>query len=157
MSSTVNSFVHVIRKHSKKCLAQKVGHPGLLHPIPMIQSPFNSSWVALQFGQEPRYTVIKLCKILHFNARMSWQNTQCTHKRAFLSLSKALELYVHLILPQQAFNIHLWSGSESWLHTPSSRHLLYENWHFLLPNGICMRWGGRQGERGGTTLIYQLT
>ena len=49
MSSVANSFMHAIRKRSKKCLAQKVvrfGSPGW---IPMIQAPFNSSCVALQY------------------------------------------------------------------------------------------------------------
>ena len=49
MSSAVNGFVHAIRKRSKKCLAQKVGHLGSLGPIPMIQPPFNSSCVALHY------------------------------------------------------------------------------------------------------------
>ena len=49
MSSVVNGFVHAIRKRLKKCLAQKVGHLGSLHPIPMIQTPFNSSRVALHY------------------------------------------------------------------------------------------------------------
>ena len=49
MSSAVNVFVHAIRKRPKKCLAQKVGHLGLLHPIPMIQAPLDSSCVALQY------------------------------------------------------------------------------------------------------------
>ena len=48
-SSAVNVFVHAIRKRSKKCLAQKVGHLDLLGPIPMIQPPFCSSCVALQY------------------------------------------------------------------------------------------------------------
>ena len=39
MSSAVDPFVHALHKHSQKCPAQKVGHPGLLHPIPMIQPP----------------------------------------------------------------------------------------------------------------------
>ena len=49
MNSTVNIFVHAIHKHSKKCLAQKVGnlHVGSLEPILMIQPPFNSSCVDL--------------------------------------------------------------------------------------------------------------
>ena len=49
MGSAVNVFVHAIRKRSKKCLAQKVvrfGSPGW---IPMIQAPFCSSCVALQY------------------------------------------------------------------------------------------------------------
>ena len=49
MSSAVNVFVHAIRKRSKKCLAQKVGNLGSLGPIPMIQPPFNSTCVALQY------------------------------------------------------------------------------------------------------------
>ena len=49
MSSAVNVFVHAIRKRSKKCLAQKVDNLGSLGPIPMIQPPFNSSCVALQY------------------------------------------------------------------------------------------------------------
>ena len=49
MSSAVNVFVRAIRKRSKKCLAQKVDNLGSLGPIPMIQPPFNSSCVALQY------------------------------------------------------------------------------------------------------------
>ena len=49
MSSTVNVFVHAIRKRSKKCLAPKVGHLGSLGPIPIIQPLFCSSCVALQY------------------------------------------------------------------------------------------------------------
>ena len=49
MSSAVNVFVHAIRKRLKKCLAQKVGHLGSLGPIPMIQTPLDSSRVALQY------------------------------------------------------------------------------------------------------------
>ena len=49
MSSAVNVFVHAIHKRSQKCLTQKVARFGLLGPIPMIQPPFNSSFVALQY------------------------------------------------------------------------------------------------------------
>ena len=49
ISSAVNVFVHAIRKRSKKYLAQKVDYLGSLIPIPMIQPPFNSSCVALQY------------------------------------------------------------------------------------------------------------
>ena len=51
MSSAVNVFVHAMLFTSthKKCLVQKVGHLGLLGPIPMIQPPFCSSCVALQY------------------------------------------------------------------------------------------------------------
>ena len=49
MSSVVNVFVHAICKRSKKCLVQKVARFGSLGPIPMIQPPFNSSCVALQY------------------------------------------------------------------------------------------------------------
>ena len=52
MSSTVSVFVHAIRKRLQKCLAQKGGNFGSLGPIPMIQQPFCSSCVALQY--EPR-------------------------------------------------------------------------------------------------------
>ena len=49
MSSAVNFFVHAVRKHSKKCLVQKVDNFSSLGPIPIIQSPFNSTCVALQY------------------------------------------------------------------------------------------------------------
>ena len=49
MSSTASASVHAICKRSQKCLAQKVGHLGSLGWIPMIQVPFNSSCVALQY------------------------------------------------------------------------------------------------------------
>ena len=48
-SSVVNIFVHAICKHSKKYFVQKVAHFGSLGPIPVIQPPFNSSCVALQY------------------------------------------------------------------------------------------------------------
>ena len=51
MSSTASASVHAICKRSQKCLTQKVGHlhVGSLGWIPMIQVPFNSSCVALQY------------------------------------------------------------------------------------------------------------
>ena len=49
MNFTVNVFVHAIHKRPKKCFVQKVGHLGLLHPIPMIQAPLDSSCIALQY------------------------------------------------------------------------------------------------------------
>ena len=49
MSSAVNGFVHAICKCSQKCLTQKVTRFGSLGPIPMIQPPFNSACVALQY------------------------------------------------------------------------------------------------------------
>ena len=52
MSSAVDVFVHAIRKRSKKCLTQKVDNLGSFGPIPMVQQPFHSSCVALQY--EPR-------------------------------------------------------------------------------------------------------
>ena len=55
MSSTVNGFVHAIRKRSQKCLAQKVACFGSLRPIPMIQPPFNGSCVALQYESETKF------------------------------------------------------------------------------------------------------
>ena len=61
MSSATNVFVHAVRKHS-----QKVGHLGLLGLIPMIQPPFCSSCVALQYEPGMKYfhqTVPELCDI----------------------------------------------------------------------------------------------
>ena len=55
MSSAVNVFVHAIRKRSKKCLAQKVDNLGSLGPIPMIQPPFNSSCIALQYESGTKF------------------------------------------------------------------------------------------------------
>ena len=49
MSSAVNVFVHALCKRLQKCLAQEVGNFGSLGPIPMIQQPFCSSCVALQY------------------------------------------------------------------------------------------------------------
>ena len=46
MSSAATAFVHATLK---KCLAQKVAHFGSLGWIPMIQVPFHSSCVALQY------------------------------------------------------------------------------------------------------------
>ena len=49
MSSAVAVFVHALCRRSKKYLAQKVGNFGSLGPIPMIQPPFYSPCVALQY------------------------------------------------------------------------------------------------------------
>ena len=49
MSSAVIAFVHAVCKRSQKCLAQKVVRFGSLGWISMIQVPFNSSCVALQY------------------------------------------------------------------------------------------------------------
>ena len=49
MSSAAIASVHAIHKLSQKCLTQKVVHFGSLGWIPMIQVPFNSSCVALQY------------------------------------------------------------------------------------------------------------
>ena len=49
MSSAAIAFVHAVCKRSQKCLAQKVVRFGSLGWIPMIQVPFNSSCVALQY------------------------------------------------------------------------------------------------------------
>ena len=55
MSSMVNVFVHAICKRLKKCLAQKVDNLGSLGPIPMIQPPFNSACVALQYESGTKF------------------------------------------------------------------------------------------------------
>ena len=81
MSSAVNIFVHVLRKRSKKYLAQKValfGSPGW---IPMFQPPLDSSRVALIWdwkqifpsssSQDTRWQ--KLIEIRHFNTRFTIQ------------------------------------------------------------------------------------
>ena len=77
MSSAVNIFVHAIRKHSKKCLEQKVVRFGSPEWIPM----FQPHWIALElvynmrlepsFSIErfPSYTLTKIDKNRHFNAR----------------------------------------------------------------------------------------
>ena len=49
MSSAAITSLHAVCKHSQKCLAQKVVRFGSLGWIPMIQVPFNSSCVALQY------------------------------------------------------------------------------------------------------------
>ena len=50
MSSAAIAFVHAVCKSSQKCLVQKVVvRFGSLGWIPMIQEPFNSSCVALQY------------------------------------------------------------------------------------------------------------
>ena len=59
MSSAFNVFVDAIRKHSKKCLAQKMARFGSLRPIPMIQPPLDSSWVAW-VEQFPSYTQLNI-------------------------------------------------------------------------------------------------
>ena len=55
MCSAVNVFVHAICKHSNKCLAQKVARFGSLGLIPMIQPPFNSSCVVLQYEHGTKF------------------------------------------------------------------------------------------------------
>ena len=55
MSSAVSIFVHAIRKRLKKCLMQKVAHFGSPGWIPMIQIPFSSSCVALQYETGTRF------------------------------------------------------------------------------------------------------
>ena len=49
VSSVARTSVHAICKRSQKCIAQKVGQLGSLGWIPMIQVPFNSSCIALQY------------------------------------------------------------------------------------------------------------
>ena len=49
MSSAAIAFVHAVCKRSQKCLAQKVVRFGSLGWIPIIQVPFDSSCVALQY------------------------------------------------------------------------------------------------------------
>ena len=55
MTSTVNGFVHTVRKHSQNVPRAKVGHLGSLAPIPMIQPPFCSSCVALQYESGSKF------------------------------------------------------------------------------------------------------
>ena len=55
MSSATTILMHAIRKCSQKCLMQKVGRFDSLGLIPMIQSPFNSSCVALQYEPETKF------------------------------------------------------------------------------------------------------
>ena len=59
MSSTVIAFVHAVCKRSQKCLVQKVVRFGFLGWIPMIQEPFNTSCVALQYMRLERSFSIK--------------------------------------------------------------------------------------------------
>ena len=49
VSSVANTSLHAICKRSQKCITQKVGQLGSLGWIPMIQVPFNSSCIALQY------------------------------------------------------------------------------------------------------------
>ena len=51
----MNVFVHAIHKRSKKCLTQNVDNLGSLGPISIIQPPFNSSCVALQYEPGTTY------------------------------------------------------------------------------------------------------
>ena len=101
MSSAVNVFVHAICKCSKKYLAQKVARFGSLGSIPMIQSPFNSSCVALQY--EPG-TIHPAVPELHAGknyAKITFQrnsmtmychmHTEAQYSRAFLGLSMVSE------------------------------------------------------------------
>ena len=72
MNSAVNVFVHAIRKCSRKCLAQRVGH---LHvgSLPMIQPPFCSSCVAPQYesGTEFFYQVVPELHAANFRKKNS--------------------------------------------------------------------------------------
>ena len=72
MSSAVNIFVHAI--HLKKCLAQKVGNLGSLGLIPMIQLPFNSTCVALQYepGTKFFYQAVPELHALEYSAKKSF-------------------------------------------------------------------------------------
>ena len=66
MSSAAIVFVQAIRKLSQKYLAQKVGHLGSLGLISMIQLPFCSSCVALQYEPEMKFfhwVVPELCDL----------------------------------------------------------------------------------------------
>ena len=66
MISAVNVFVHALCKRSQKVPRAKVGHLGLLGPIPMIQPLFYSSCVALQYEPGTKFfhqAVPKLCDI----------------------------------------------------------------------------------------------
>ena len=49
MSSVMCAFVLVVRKRSQKVPRVKSGALGSLGPIPMIQPPFCSSCIALQY------------------------------------------------------------------------------------------------------------
>ena len=55
MSSAAIAFVHAVCKRSQKCLAQKVVRFGSLGWIPMIQVPFHSSCVALQYKTKTKF------------------------------------------------------------------------------------------------------
>ena len=57
MSCVVNVFVHAFRKCLQKCLTQKVARFGSLGLIPMIQPPFNSSCVALQYEPGAKFSI----------------------------------------------------------------------------------------------------
>ena len=57
MSSAAIAFVHAVCKRSQKCLAQKVVRFGSLGWIPMIQVPFNSSCVALQYETGTKFSI----------------------------------------------------------------------------------------------------
>ena len=55
-SSAVNGFLHAIHKHSKKCFAHKVAHFDSPGRVPMIEAPFNSSCVALQYETRTKFS-----------------------------------------------------------------------------------------------------
>ena len=75
MSSVVNVFVHAIHKRSQKCLAQKVAHFGSLKLIPMIQPPFNSSYVALQYKPGTKFSIERFPSYTQLNigAKIAYQ------------------------------------------------------------------------------------
>ena len=106
MSSAAIAFVHAVCKRSQKCLAQKVVCFGSLGWIPMIQVPFNSSCVALQYktgtkffnGAVPELYGIKnqkisvqLCGIFHIFSRFYRVSDLLTIQEGLVALITKLQ------------------------------------------------------------------
>ena len=70
MSSVVNILVRAICRCSKKCFAQKMARFGSPGWIPMIQPPFNSSCVALQYALLKVFANRELEVPVRFNVHM---------------------------------------------------------------------------------------
>ena len=86
MSSTASAFVHATRKHSKKVV--RFGSPGW---IPMIQAPFHSSCVALQYKTGTKFFHIRTsyyCRHTDLSGHTVRLETQ-------LNRSYNLDLYIH--------------------------------------------------------------
>ena len=75
-------YNYAIHKHSQKCLAQNVPYFGLLGLIPMIQPPFNSSCVALQYETEQSLPIeqFQSYMLLNIGAKITFECMNLVYK-----------------------------------------------------------------------------